>query len=200
MAGLGCGGQQPCSVHEAEHTLMFMQVPRRKPKKDAQTRAREHLSRTPASGLVHVAFDLSFEATMNAREQTSLVQQIMMCEHMNMQVPAPAQIHLCSFVGNTAKRIAALQLFETWPVAKHEQDVTTVFKVDSKAAVSTDPPTTEQEQETNRKTSTTTDPSITAQYKPELHGKRLVFLTPDAPTPLDTVLPGGMSPCQTELL
>ena len=58
--------------------------PRKNPKKDAQKRAIEYLKSTPESALIHVAFDLAFEDTMDEGALRSLAQQIMLCQHANL--------------------------------------------------------------------------------------------------------------------
>jgi hypothetical protein len=101
-------------------------IPRRKPKQEARLRAEMTLKSTPPEELVHLAFDLSFEGTMDEGELTSMAQQLMTCQHANLQSARPFALHLCSFIGRVADKVSSLYDFASWVVETHTEDVSVV--------------------------------------------------------------------------
>ena len=73
------------------------------------------------------AIDLDFDALMEAREVSSLVQQLMYAYGANRRAPRPLRYHLCACRGRVAAGLAKIGGSEAWKVTRHEDGYLTAF-------------------------------------------------------------------------
>ena len=99
----------------------------------AAARAAAELAATPAGAAAAAApvpacaIDLDFDDLMEAREVSSLVQQLMYAYGANRRAPRPLRYHLCACRGRVAAGLAKIGGSEAWKVTRHEDGYLAAF-------------------------------------------------------------------------